>query len=128
MTLALAASADHLTTRPVATGALSTYGKVNEFGFIETPYRVVKDGRVVPGEIRYLAADEEEDYVIAQANAPLNPDGTFRNDRVLVRQSPQAASLDDLQMQLEQESFFGATTQISFLPPEEVQLLSLIHI
>ena len=106
-------------------GALSTYGKVNEFGFIETPYRVVKDGRVVPGEIRYLAADEEEDYVIAQANAPLNPNGTFRNDRVLVRQSPQAASLDDLQMQLEQESFFGATTQISFLPPEEVQLMDV---
>ena len=106
-------------------GALSTYGKVNEFGFIETPYRVVKDGKVVPGEIRYLAADEEEDYVIAQANAPLNPDGTFRNDRVLVRQSPQAASLDDLQMQLEQESFFGATTQISFLPPDEVQLMDV---
>ena len=106
-------------------GALSTYGKVNEFGFIETPYRVVRDGRVVPGEIRYLAADEEEDYVIAQANAPLNPNGTFRNDRVLVRQSPQAASLDDLQMQLEQESFFGATTQISFLPPEEVQLMDV---
>ena len=106
-------------------GALSTYGKVNEFGFIETPYRVVKDGRVVPGEIRYLAADEEEDYVIAQANAPLNPNGTFRNDRVLVRQSPQAASLDDLQMQLEQESFFGATTQISFLPPDEVQLMDV---
>ena len=106
-------------------GALSTYGKVNEFGFIETPYRVVRDGRVMSGEIRYLAADEEEDYVIAQANAPLNPDGTFRNDRVLVRQSPQAASLDDLQMQLEQESFFGATTQISYLPPDEVQLMDV---
>lgn len=106
-------------------GALSTYGKVNEFGFIETPYRVVEDGKVQPGKIKYMAADEEEEYVIAQANAPLNPDGTFKNDRVLVRQSPQAASLDDLQHQLEQESFFGATTQISYLSPDEVQLMDV---
>jgi len=106
-------------------GALSTYGKVNEFGFIETPYRKVEDGKVVAGKIEYMPADEEEKYVIAQANAPLNPDGTFKNDRVLVRQSPQAASLEDLQAQLDQESFFGATTQISYLSPDEVQLMDL---
>src|SRR6201989_2797978 len=53
-------------------GALATYARVNEFGFIESPYRVVKNGKVTD-EIVYLAADEEEEYVVAQANAPLNP-------------------------------------------------------
>ena len=72
-------------------GALSTFGRVNEFGFIETPYRKVVDGRVTD-EILYLPADEEEEYIVAQANTPVNPDGTFRADRVLVRRSPQAAS------------------------------------
>src|SRR3954467_10967389 len=50
-------------------GALSTYARVNEFGFIESPYRRVVDGRVTT-EIVYMAADEEEEYVVAQANAP----------------------------------------------------------
>ena len=71
-------------------GALSTFARVNEFGFIESPYRKVVNGKVTD-EIVYLAADEEEEYVVAQANAPLNPDGTFADDRVLVRRSPQAA-------------------------------------
>src|SRR3989440_13105111 len=51
-------------------GALATYGRVNEYGFIETPYRRVVDGRGT-NEIVYLAADEEEEHVIAQANAGL---------------------------------------------------------
>ena len=70
-------------------------------------------------------SDEEEEYVVAQANAPLNPNGTFRNERVLVRRSPQAASLQDLRLQLEQDVFFGATTEISYVPPEEVQLMDV---
>ncbi len=53
-------------------GALSTYARVNEFGFIETPYRKVESGRVT-GEIKYMAADEEENYVVAQANSPAAP-------------------------------------------------------
>ncbi|MEE2768468.1 MAG: DNA-directed RNA polymerase subunit beta [Actinomycetota bacterium] len=105
-------------------GGLATYGRVNDFGFIESPYRVVAEGRVTE-EIVYLAADEEEEYVVAQANAPLNPDGTFRNPRVLVRRSPQAASLQDLRLQLEQDVFFGATTEISYVPPEEVQMMDV---
>ena len=105
-------------------GGLATYGRVNPFGFIESPYRVVTDGRVTD-EIVYLAADEEEEYVVAQANAPLNPDSTFRNDRVLVRRSPQAASLQDLRLQLERDVFFGATTEISYVPPNEVQLMDV---
>ena len=105
-------------------GALATYGKVNPFGFIESPYRVVKNGRVTD-EIVYLAADEEEEYVVAQANAPLDDKGNFVNDRVLVRRSPQAASLQDLRLQLEQDVFFGATTEISSVPPDEVQLMDV---
>jgi DNA-directed RNA polymerase subunit beta len=105
-------------------GALASFGRVNRFGFIESPYRVVKNGKVTD-EIVYLAADEEEEYVVAQANAPLNPDGSFQNDRVLVRQSPQAATLEGLSRQLEQEVFFGATTEISSVPPDEVQLMDV---
>ncbi|MGW0231146.1 DNA-directed RNA polymerase subunit beta [Actinopolymorpha singaporensis] len=65
-------------------GSLATYGRVNPFGFVETPYRKVVDGRVTD-EVEYLTADEEDRYVIAQANAVLNDDGTFAEDRVLVR-------------------------------------------
>ena len=105
-------------------GGLASFARVNEFGFIESPYRVVADGRVTD-EIVYLAADEEEEYVVAQANAPIDSEGRFINPRVLVRRSPQAASLQDLRLQLEQEVFFGATTEISFVPPDEVQMMDI---
>ncbi|TML16792.1 MAG: DNA-directed RNA polymerase subunit beta [Actinobacteria bacterium] len=105
-------------------GALATYARVNRFGFIESPYRTVKNGKVTT-EIVWLAADEEEEYTVSQANAALNPDGSFRNDRVLVRRSPQAASLQDLRLQLEQEVFFGATTEISQVSPADVQLMDV---
>ncbi len=105
-------------------GALATFGRVNPFGFIESPYRVVKKGKVTD-EIVFLAADEEEEYVVAQANAPIDDKGKFVNERVLVRRSPQAASLQDLRLQLEQDVFFGATTEISYVPPEEVQLMDV---
>jgi DNA-directed RNA polymerase subunit beta len=65
-------------------GSLSTYARINPFGFVETPYRKVTGGRV-SDEIEYLTADEEDEQVIAQANAPLNTDGSFAEDRVLVR-------------------------------------------
>ncbi|MEH0830906.1 DNA-directed RNA polymerase subunit beta, partial [Micromonospora sp. CPCC 205714] len=65
-------------------GALSTFARVNPFGFIETPYRKVVEGRVTD-QIDYLTADEEDRYVKAQANAPLKADGTFAEDRVLCR-------------------------------------------
>ena len=105
-------------------GGLASFARVNEFGFIESPYRVVTDGRVTD-EIVYLAADEEEEYVVAQANAPIDSEGNFINPRVLVRRSPQAASLQDLRLQLEQEVFFGATTEISYVPPAEVQMMDI---
>ncbi|MBI4883642.1 MAG: DNA-directed RNA polymerase subunit beta [Actinobacteria bacterium] len=105
-------------------GALSTFARVNPYGFIETPYRVVKNGKV-SGEIRYMAADEEENYVVAQANTPIKADGSFVDERILVRRSPQAASLEDLRKMLEAESFFGATTDIAAVPPSEVQLMDV---
>jgi len=66
-------------------GSLSTYARVNAFGFVETPYRKVDDKGRVTDQIDYLTADEEDRHVIAQANAPLTPDGTFAEARVLVR-------------------------------------------
>lgn len=66
--------------------SLSTYAKINKYGFIETPYRKVdKNKRRVTDEIHYLSADEEDLYVVAQANSPLNEDGTFVNDHVMAR-------------------------------------------
>src|SRR5262245_5186055 len=64
--------------------SLSTYARVNDYGFVETPYRRVKDGRVTE-EIVYLSALEEEDHVIAQANAPLDAKGKFTADLVSAR-------------------------------------------
>jgi DNA-directed RNA polymerase subunit beta len=65
-------------------GSLASYGRINAFGFVETPYRKVKDGKV-SDEVDYLSADEEDKYVIAQANAPLTVDGRYAEERVLVR-------------------------------------------
>ncbi len=64
--------------------SMSMYAKVNEFGFIESPYRKVVNGRVTD-EVENLTADEEEKYVIAQANAPLDEKGRFANETVMVR-------------------------------------------
>ncbi|MHB1610117.1 MAG: DNA-directed RNA polymerase subunit beta, partial [Sulfobacillus sp.] len=67
-------------------GSLSTFARINEFGFIETPYRRVdKERAVVTDDIVYLTADEEDDTVIAQANEPLTDDGHFVAERVTVR-------------------------------------------
>jgi len=64
--------------------SLSTYARVNEFGFVETPYREVENGRVTD-RIKYLSALEEEDHVIAQANAPIDAKGAFTADLVSAR-------------------------------------------
>ncbi|SEL05817.1 DNA-directed RNA polymerase subunit beta [Streptacidiphilus jiangxiensis] len=65
-------------------GSLASYGRVNAFGFVETPYRRVVEG-VVTDDLDYLTADEEDRFVIAQANAPLTDENTFAEARVLVR-------------------------------------------
>ena len=68
-------------------GTLATYGRVNKFGFIETPYWKVENGVVKTNRAVYLTAAEEDNFTIAQANAPLKDDGTFQNKRVLSRQN-----------------------------------------
>ncbi|MDP4198567.1 MAG: DNA-directed RNA polymerase subunit beta [Bacteroidota bacterium] len=65
--------------------SLSVYARVNEFGFLETPYRMVKNGKV-SSDITYLTADDEEDKIIAQANHPLDEKGHFVGDRISARQ------------------------------------------
>ena len=67
--------------------SLCVYAKINELGFIETPYRTVTDGKVDLSDegVVYLTAEEEENKVIAQGNAPLNDDGTFIRDKVKAR-------------------------------------------
>ncbi|MCL4874992.1 DNA-directed RNA polymerase subunit beta [bacterium] len=64
--------------------SLSTYARVNDFGFIETPYREVRDGKVT-NRITYLSALDEENHVIAQANAPIDKDGRFESEFVSAR-------------------------------------------
>src|SRR5437879_10817454 len=64
--------------------SLSCYARVNDLGFIETPYRVVKSGKVTD-EIRWLSASEEEEYAVAQANAHVTEDGGFTDELVLCR-------------------------------------------
>ncbi len=64
--------------------SLAAHTRVNAFGFLETPYRCVENGRVTD-RVEYLTADQEDRYVIAQANAPLNPDGAFANETVQAR-------------------------------------------
>jgi DNA-directed RNA polymerase subunit beta len=64
--------------------SLCTFARINQLGFVETPYRLVKNGRVTR-QIRFLSADDEDRVVIAQANAPLNTRGEFQNDRVKCR-------------------------------------------
>ena len=64
--------------------SLSTFARVNDFGFIETPYRVVEDGRVTD-EVRFLSALDEEEMAIAQANAPLDEKGYYQNETVSAR-------------------------------------------
>ncbi|MGQ0540079.1 MAG: DNA-directed RNA polymerase subunit beta [Gemmatimonadaceae bacterium] len=64
--------------------SLACYARVNDLGFVETPYRIVKNGKATD-ELAWLDANREEDAVIAQANAKLNPDGSFVDDLVLCR-------------------------------------------
>ncbi len=73
-------------------GSLSTYARLNRYGFIETPYRVVKNGKVTT-DIVYLTADEESRKIIAQANAEIDDKGNFIGDRVLVRGRANEAEL-----------------------------------
>ena len=75
-------------------GSLSTYAVINEYGFMETPYRVVdKENKRVTEEIRYMTADEEDKYIVAQANEPLDGDGYFLGERVTARAKDDVLSI-----------------------------------
>ena len=75
-------------------GSLSTFAVINQFGFIETPYRKVdKKLKRVTNEIEYLTADEEDKYIVAQANEPLDEDGYFLGERVTARRKNDVLSI-----------------------------------
>ncbi len=82
--------------------SLCVYAKINDLGFIETPYRKVADSKVdlSPEGIVYLAAEEEEDRLIAQGNAPLNDDGSFINMRVKARQDADYPVIEPSEVEL----------------------------
>ncbi|TML39777.1 MAG: DNA-directed RNA polymerase subunit beta, partial [Actinobacteria bacterium] len=101
-------------------GALATYARVNEYGFIETPYRKVVDGRVTD-QIDFLPADEEEEHVIAQANAKLDAEGRFAEDRVLVRRGPQGAGVRVGAT----STSYGTTSEVDAVPASEVDLMDV---
>jgi DNA-directed RNA polymerase subunit beta len=104
-------------------GSLASFGRVNSFGFVETPYRKVVDGRVTD-QVDYLTADEEDRYVIAQANTPIGADGTFLEDRVLVRrkggefESLRATEVDYMDVSARQ-MVSVATAMIPFLEHDD---------
>ena len=97
-------------------GHLAAYGRINDYGFIETPYRKVVDATVTD-DITYLAADEEEAHVIAQANAALDDQGHFTEERVLVRRGPQGSGVGT--------ASYGTTSEIEVVPPGEVDLMDV---
>ena len=73
--------------------SMCTYARINEFGFIETPYRKVKKGKV-SNQIEYVTADQEETFIIAQANNPIGKDGKFINARVTARERGEFLEMD----------------------------------
>ncbi len=92
-------------------GSLSVYARVNPFGFIETPYRRVVDGRVTD-EVKYLTADEEDREVRGQANSPVDADGNFLEDRVLARRG-------------NEEMEYVAPSEVTFLDVSPRQMVSV---
>ncbi len=72
---------------------LATFAKINKYGFVEAPYRKVVDGKVLD-EVRYMTADEEDEYIVAQANEPLDENGMFMNKRVMARYRDEYHEMD----------------------------------
>ncbi|MBP9988527.1 MAG: DNA-directed RNA polymerase subunit beta [Ruminococcus sp.] len=73
---------------------LATFAKVNKYGFIEAPYRRVVDGKVLD-EVVYMTADQEDDYIVAQANEPLDADNHFVNRKVMARYRDEFHEIDN---------------------------------
>ena len=105
-------------------GSLATYARINEYGFIEAPYRRVdKEKGQVLEEIDYMTADEEDLYKVATANEPLNPDGTFVKDRITVRDKAEiievAASQVDFMDVSPRQVVSVATAMVPFLENDD---------
>ena len=81
-------------------GSLSTYGKVNKYGFIETPFVKIKDGKAKFDDIEYLGADEEEGKFIAQADTLIDEDGNFLTDEVVCRYGEEIVNIDKSKVDL----------------------------
>ena len=73
---------------------LATFAKINKYGFIEAPYRRVVDGKVLD-EVVYMTADEEDEFIVAQANEPLNEDGSFARRKVMARYRDEFHEIDN---------------------------------
>ncbi len=109
-------------------GNLSTYARINEYGFVETPYRKVVNGRVTD-QVDYLTADDEDLYVIAQANAPVDAKGHFIG-RVLVRQGSRSGQVSGARSATRAAEYTGAqgvgvTGEVAQVPPEEVDYMDV---
>ncbi|MBQ6992652.1 MAG: DNA-directed RNA polymerase subunit beta [Clostridia bacterium] len=79
--------------------ALSTFAIINEYGFVETPYRKIdKESGKVTDEVQYMTADEEDEYIIAQATEPMDKDGKFINNRIRVRYLDEITEVDASQV------------------------------
>ena len=81
-------------------GSLSTYGKVNKYGFIETPFVKIEDGKADFNDIEYLGADEEEGKFIAQADTLIDEDGNFLTDEVVCRYGEEIVNIDKSKVDL----------------------------
>ncbi|HCC07507.1 MAG TPA: DNA-directed RNA polymerase subunit beta [Clostridiales bacterium] len=107
--------------------SLAIYARINEYGFIETPYRKVDKTQAEPRvtvEIAYFTADEEEKFVVVQANEPLNTDGTFKNEKVTGRYKKEefielSRYKADLMEVSPQQMFSVATAMIPFLENDD---------
>ncbi|TET51707.1 MAG: DNA-directed RNA polymerase subunit beta, partial [Actinomycetota bacterium] len=103
-------------------GSLATYAKLNEFGFIETPYRKVDKSKVTDS-IEYLSADQEEDFIIAQATEELDPKGNFKGEKVQARLGDDIISVEpkmvDYMDVSPQQIFSAAASLIPFLEHDD---------
>ena len=103
-------------------GSLATYAKLNDFGFIETPYRKVNNGKVT-NEVEYLTADDEEKYTIAQATAEITKDGKFKEEKVLARLGGEIVSVSPSQVDYmdisPKQLFSAAASLIPFLEHDD---------
>ena len=106
--------------------SLSTFAKINRYGFIETPYRVIdKEKGIVTDEVVYLTADEEDKYIVAQANEPLDEENHFLNKRVKVRHQDEILEIEkdkvDLMDVSPKQLVSVATAMIPFLENDDAK-------